>query len=117
MRRAFYPYEDSPALVLADTAISRGMFEYELLRQKHTYYKEASYHIKPEYRELADFIAELLQSYSYDHNSIMTDYFNAGVKGTVYVEAIDMPDKAILDDKRAKTWEKIYNYLKNYKES
>ena len=114
MRRRFYPYEDSPALM--ESSVAREIYKYELLRQKHTYYKKASYHIKPDYRALADFVSELLQSYSYNHNSIMTDYFNAGLKSSVYLEAIDMPDKAILDEQRAKIWGKTYEYLKNYEE-
>lgn len=56
---------------------------------KQTRWSYANYdlinYLKDDARKLYDFIEALLNSYSYDHSDIMTDYFSSGLDGNISV--------------------------------
>ena len=73
----------------------------------HAYYKyHAIYNVKndmlkPEWQNLKDFLESLLNSFSYDHNDIMTDYFDSGLYWRV-----DMKTEEEQED-----WESVENFF------
>lgn len=60
--------------------------------------------LKPEIKKLYDFLKDLLNSFSYDHSDIMTDYFSTGLGGHVSVY-----DSDITEEERETAWDKCKN--------
>lgn len=60
--------------------------------------------LKPEIKKLYKFLKDLLNSFSYDHSDIMTDYFASGLGGHVSVY-----DSNITEEEREKAWDKCKN--------
>lgn len=60
--------------------------------------------LKPEIKKIYDFLKDLLNSFSYDHSDIMTDYFSTGLGGHVSVY-----DSNITEEERGAAWDKCKN--------
>lgn len=60
--------------------------------------------LKPDVKKLYDFLKALLNSYGYDHNDIMTDYFDSGLDGNISIY-----DLNTTEEEREQAWENCQN--------
>lgn len=56
-----------------------------LTNTNHSKHIAMQYFLKEDVKKLYDFLNALLDSYSYDHNDIMTDYFSYGMQGGISI--------------------------------
>lgn len=78
----------------------RGLTERENTSSLKSMYK----FLKPDVKKIYDFLKALLNSYGYDHNDIMTDYFDSGLDGNISVY-----DLNITEEEREQAWETCQN--------
>lgn len=67
----------------------------------HTKNKGMINYLKDDVKKLYDFLYCLLNSYSYDHNDLMTDYFDYGLRG-----AISVYDETTTEEEREEAFKK-----------
>ena len=60
--------------------------------------------LKSDVKKLYDFLKALLNSFSYDHSDIMTDYFSSGLDGNISVYDVN-----ITEEEREQAWETCQN--------